>query len=148
MIQLIPDIRISITSQCNLIHVLLSLLFDHICNLLPQYMAGHRFIHLYLAVSVFSQCMWHKTDLTTISGDLSFDITMSSCITYIRRLQRSGICHPVLHQHLRLVDMSKCSIIIPKRHDLTTLDRNMFLIPAVCKQNLILLPSFRNCMII
>ena len=101
-----------------------------------------------VAVSVFTQCMWHKTDLTTISGDLSFDITMSSCITYIRRLQRSGICHPVLHQHLRLVDMSKCSIIIPKRHDLITLDRNMFLIPTVCKQNLILLPSFRNCMII
>ena len=121
MIQLIPDIRISITSQCNLIHVLLSLLFDHICNLLPQYMAGHRFIHLYLAVSVFSQCMWHKTDLTTISGDLSFDITMSSCITYIRRLQLLDKLPVAVIGLPRLLDIGQCNDVYSAIRIATTL---------------------------
>ena len=125
-----------------------SLLCDHICNFLPQYMTGYRFIHLYLAVSVFPQRMWYKPDLTAFSGNSSLDIAMPPDISCIRRFQRTGIRHPVFHQQLWFMNMTECHIIIAKCHNLIALDRNVFLITAVCKQYLIFLPSFRDCMII
>ena len=109
-----------------------SLLCDHICNFLPQYMTSYRFIHLYLTVSVFPQRMWYKPDLTAFSGNSSLDIAMPPDISCIRRFQRTGIRHPVFHQQLWFMNMTECHIIIAKCHNLIALDRNVFLITAVC----------------